>query len=71
MIRFNYQNMVSADGASVGIQNATGDRGINIVTDAAYVKNDFAVEFKPVATDWLAVSPGSGSIGPGACSSFR
>lgn len=65
-IRFLYQNMEGADGATVGIQNGPGDRGINVVTDAAYVKNNLAVEFKPVTRDWLAVSPASGTVNPGS-----
>jgi M6 family metalloprotease-like protein len=65
-IRCLYQNMTSADGGTIGIQNAVGDRGINVVTDAAYVKNNLAVEFKPVTRDWLAVSPASGTVNPGA-----
>jgi M6 family metalloprotease-like protein len=71
VIRFFYKSMTDpymggADGATVGIQNAAGDRGINVVTDAAYVKNNLAVEFKPVTRDWLSVSPASGTVNPGA-----
>jgi hypothetical protein len=52
VIRFQYKDMGPADGATVGIQNATRDRALQIVSDAAYAKNNLAVELRPLAQEW-------------------
>ncbi len=69
-IRFNYKTMAETNSATVGIQNAARDRAVNIVTDAPYVKDNFTVEIKPTAKDWLTVSPASGTVGPGSSRSL-
>jgi len=71
IIRFFYKTMQGpTDNATVGIQKAADDLGVNIVTDAPFVKDDFAVEITPTTKDWLTVSPASGTVGPGASRSL-
>jgi M6 family metalloprotease-like protein len=66
VIRFQYKDMGPADGATVGIQNATRDRALQIVSDAAYAKNNLAVELRPLAQEWLTITPASGTVAPAA-----
>jgi hypothetical protein len=64
VIRYYYRNMVSAGGGTVGIQGSP-ELGIGVVVDAPYVKNNLAVEFRPLTRDWLTVSPVSGTVNAG------
>jgi hypothetical protein len=56
---------VDADGlagSTIGIENALGDDGLQVVCNAEYIHNDMAILFN--AASWLSVDPGSGSIDP-------
>ncbi|MFN8586436.1 MAG: S8 family serine peptidase [Candidatus Eisenbacteria bacterium] len=50
--------------ATVGIQNAAKNDGLQVVYNAAYVANNLAVRFTPPAR-WLTVTPLAGSIPAG------
>ncbi len=50
--------------ATVGIENAAGDDGLQVVYNAAYLENNLAVEIW-YQTLWLRFSPGSGTLQPG------
>ena len=62
-IKYQYQSMNSPlNSATIGIQNADGDIGLQVTYNAEYVHNHLALVFK---TDWLSVSPEGGIIEPG------
>jgi len=58
-------NAVLKNSATIGMQNAARNDGLQVVFNANYVKNNLAVRFRPPAR-FLTVSPGSGTIAPGA-----
>ena len=49
-------------GATIGIENAVGDDGLEVVYNAAYMHDSLAVSIN--AASWLSVDPGSGEIDP-------
>jgi subtilisin family serine protease len=62
---YQYRDMQGAvNSATVGIQNAARNDGLNVVYNAAYVHSSMAVEFR-TTPDWLIASPTSGTIPPG------
>ena len=65
-IVYQYNNIVVTDGCTVGIQNATGDDGLQVVYNAAYLHNDLAIQFAsaPIPEPWLTVSPMNGTVTP-------
>jgi hypothetical protein len=71
-IRLQYGLMepgsLTLESATVGIQNAEADDGLEIVHNAAYMHNDLAVEI--TAEHWLSVTPAAGSIEPFASASL-
>src|SRR5262245_44389098 len=58
-------NAVVKNSATIGMQNSTKNDGLQVVFNANYVKNNLAIRFRPPAR-FLTVSPGSGTIPPGA-----
>ncbi|MBT6993669.1 MAG: hypothetical protein HN952_01815 [Candidatus Cloacimonetes bacterium] len=51
--------------ATIGMQNATGNDGLQVTYNQNYVENNLAIVFKKV-NDWLTISSGSGMIEAGA-----
>ncbi|UCD94739.1 MAG: carboxypeptidase regulatory-like domain-containing protein, partial [Candidatus Zixiibacteriota bacterium] len=49
-------------GATVGIENASGDDGLQVVYNAEYMHDNLAVLFN--AAGWMAVEPASGTVEP-------
>jgi hypothetical protein len=66
-IRYQYLSMASTvlTSCTIGIQNATRDTGLQVVSDAAYMHGDLAVEFHRPAPGFMSVSPRSGVVTPG------
>jgi Peptidase family C25/Propeptide_C25/HYDIN/CFA65/VesB-like, Ig-like domain/FlgD Ig-like domain len=62
---FQYREVTGdIDSATIGIQNAVGDDGLQICYNTAYVQNELAI--KIIKTDdWLDVDPSSGFIAQG------
>ena len=58
-------NAVLKTGATVGMQNATKNDGLQVVFNNTYLKNNLALRFRPPAR-FLTVSPVAGTIAPGA-----
>lgn len=52
----------SLHGATIGIENAAGNDGLQICYNANYVHNQLAIKIS--AGSWLSVDPASGSIAP-------
>ncbi len=61
-----YKTVNSPTSATVGIENATGSDGLQVVFNGAYLHNNLAIRFgtAPPVT-WLTVAPPAGSIAPG------
>jgi hypothetical protein len=49
-------------GSTIGIENALGDDGLEVVFNAEYMHNDLAILFN--AASWLSVVPAAGSLAP-------
>ena len=49
-------------GSTIGIENALGDDGLQVVYNAEYIHDDMAILIN--AASWLSVDPGSGTIDP-------
>ena len=61
-IKFQYLSMSSpTDGATIGIQNATGDDALQVAFNTPYVHNNLAVQIQSVP-QWLHVTPGAGTV---------
>jgi hypothetical protein len=51
--------------ATVGIQNANRDDGLEVAFDEPYLHDNLAVLFEPGVTSFVKVSPNTGDVGPG------
>ncbi len=61
-IQFYYQTLTGTlNSCTVGIENDLGNDGLQVVRDAAYLKNNHAIEFA-AEPDWLAANNISGRI---------
>jgi hypothetical protein len=65
-IVYQYLSMQTAtkNSCTIGIQNQAKNDGLQVVFNAAYVKDNLAIRFAPPAR-FLTVTPGSGSVPPG------
>jgi subtilisin family serine protease len=66
-IEFHYQSMLGTrlNEATIGIQNADGTDGLAMAFNADYVHDGLAVRIE-AQEPWLAVSPATGTVAPGA-----
>ena len=61
-ILVHYNNMSGTlTSATVGIENADGSIGLQVVNDAAYIHDDLALQFS-AEPDWLGAGPLTGTI---------
>jgi len=68
VIDFNYRSMTGdTDSATIGIQNSSGDAGVNISINQGFVEDMMTVKIKG-RPSWLSVSPLSFNLEPGAAS---
>ena len=58
-------NAVLKNTATIGMQNATKNDGLQVNFNANYVKNNLAIRFRPPAR-FLTVTPANGTVSPGA-----
>jgi len=67
-IVFQYQSLTGAvNSCTVGIENATGTDGLQVLYNAAYLVNNLAIELK-AQTPWLTFTgAASGSLNAGQC----
>lgn len=66
-IRIQYQSIAAGFdilGCTVGVENATGTDGLQVVYNANYLHNQLAVRFGPQAPTWLNVSCAGGTLQP-------
>jgi hypothetical protein len=65
-IKYQYLSMADRlTEATIGIQNATKDDGLQVVYNAAYVHDNMAIRIS-LAPQWLTVLPESGTVPPGS-----
>ncbi len=57
-------NAVTKNSATIGMQNAARNDGLQVVFNANYVKNNLAIRFRPPAK-FLTVSPAGGTVPAG------
>ena len=57
-------NAVTKNSATIGMQNAAKNDGLQVVFNQNYVKNNLAIRFRPPAR-FLTVSPSGGTVSPG------
>lgn len=50
--------------ATVGIENATGTDGLQVVYNAAYLRSGLAIQIKNPTAGWLSADPMGGSVAP-------
>jgi hypothetical protein len=68
-ILLQYNRMLSPSNlttATIGIENADGSTGLQIVYNAAYIHSSLAVRFYLPDAPWLSENPSFGRINPGA-----
>jgi len=67
-IVFQYQEVVAGTGCTVGIENADGSVGLQVVANSAYLHSEHAILISsaPLLEPWLAVSPMAGTVYPGS-----
>jgi PKD repeat protein len=64
-ILFQYAQMTgSSEYATIGIQDTTGTKGLQVAYDSTYVKDNLAVLIQQ-GVDWLSLSPINGVVAPG------
>jgi Dockerin type I domain len=68
-IKIQYQHIAPGFdhvGCTVGIENRTGLIGLPVVVNAAYLKDELAIQFKHPDDTWLSASPMGGIVNPGS-----
>jgi len=63
-ILYQYQTVTAATSCTVGLENATGTDGLQVVFNASYLVNGLAIEFG-TSTPWLTLAATSGSVPAG------
>jgi hypothetical protein len=68
-ILLQYNRMVGTTNltsATIGIENADGSTGLQVVFNAAYIHDNLAIKFYLPDAAWISESPSFGRINPGA-----
>ncbi len=66
VVTYQYQSMVGTMSEStIGIENADGTDGLQVVFNAPYVEDGLAVKINTPRLEWLDVTPTSGSLAAG------
>jgi subtilisin family serine protease len=68
-IVYQYQTVTAPTTCTVGMENAGGTDGLQVVFNAAYLTNNLAIEFA-AETPWLSVAPSAGTVPAGGSGSF-
>ena len=64
-ILFQYRDINGEnDSATIGIQNASGNDGLEVISNSSYIHDELAISFKAY-TQWLSITPSTGIIPSG------
>jgi hypothetical protein len=65
-ITFQYKVVAANASCTVGIENATGGDGLQVLFNTAYLHSEMAIRIthEPLPTPWLTLAPLSGTVAP-------
>ena len=65
-ILFNYKTVDTGNSCTVGIENESGDDGLQVVFDSSYLHNEMTILFSSdYLQPWLTIFPLTGTLPPG------
>ena len=64
-IDLNYNSLTGTHTATIGIQDANGDNGLEVAFDQAYLYGGLSLKFSQ-GPDWISVSPATGQVDAGS-----
>jgi len=64
-IDLNYNTLTGIHTATVGIQDADGNNGMQVVSDQAYLHDGLSLKFSQ-GPDWISVTPSTGEVNAGS-----
>ena len=64
-IDLNYNTLTGTHSATVGIQDAGGNNGIQVAFDQAYLHDGLSLKFSQ-GPDWISVTPSTGEVNAGS-----
>jgi hypothetical protein len=64
-IDLNYNTLTGAHTATVGIQDAGGNNGMQVASDQAYLHDGLSLKFSQ-GPDWVSVAPSTGEVNAGS-----
>lgn len=64
-IDLNYNTLTGAHSATVGIQDAGGNNGMQVASDQAYLHDGLSLKFSQ-GPDWISVTPSTGEVNAGS-----
>ncbi len=72
-ITYQYKTIVAETSCTVGIENGTGDTGLQVVFNSTYLHDDLAISFtsEPLPEPWISVEPMSGGVPAGSSTALQ
>ncbi|NWJ44041.1 PepSY domain-containing protein [Marine Group I thaumarchaeote] len=64
-IDLNYNTLTGTHTATIGIQDGSGDNGMQVASDQAYLHDGLSIEFSQ-GPDWISVTPSTGEVNAGS-----
>ena len=64
-IDLNYNTLTGTHSATIGIQDVSGDNGMQVASDQAYLHDGLSLNFSQ-GPDWISVTPHTGEVNAGS-----
>jgi hypothetical protein len=64
-IDLNYNTLTGTHTATIGIQDASGENGMQVASDQAYLHDGLSLKFSQ-GPDWISVTPSTGEVNAGS-----
>ena len=66
-LTYQYKTVANGSSSTVGIENATGDTGLQVVFNSAYLHDEMAIRLQaePLPVPWMTVDSFAGTVAPG------
>ena len=64
-IDLNYNSLTGSHSATIGIQDAGGNNGMQVAFDQAYLHDGLSLKFSQ-GPDWISVTPSTGEVNAGS-----